>query len=161
MRLGLARASCLPSGRFHTACSVTVAGAAFGSLLFVSPDAAIPCAVGALAGVLITPDLDLHGNITYHFVKKYFGLIAYWIWAGVWWLYASVCKHRGFISHFPAISTAGRLLYLGLWILPFYLYYKWDLKLEPWMLWGVLGLVLSDTAHFLLDVLDSRLGGRL
>lgn len=151
----------MPSGKVHTACSLTIAGASFGALLFVAPEAAVPCAAGALAGVLIGPDWDVdNGYIGMYYVRKYFKLL-YWPYRIIIWPYAKVCSHRGLISHSPGLSTIIRLIYLGLWILPFYLYFGWEWKVEAWMLWGVFGLFLSDTAHFLLDQLDVLLGGGL
>lgn len=151
----------MPSGPRHTKASVVVALSSAAGLFLYSPPAAFWCATGALAGIVLTPDHDLRGNITYHYVKKYAGLPAYFLWSIIWWPYG-ILPHRGFWSHAPVFSTAGRLLYLWLWILPIWLYLKLPMPQFNWEAgWWLLGLSLADSVHSALDFLDSRLGGRL
>ena len=151
----------MPNGRRHTIASCVVGAASGAALILYSPEAAFWCTTGALAGILLTPDNDLRGNITYHYVKKYAGLPAYFLWKLVWWCYGFI-PHRSPLSHAPVLSTIIRLLYLWLWILPIWYYLQ-----LPWPTfsvnagWWLIGLGLADIAHGWLDFLDSRLGGRL
>ena len=61
--------------------------------------------------------------------------------------YAKLMPHRG-ISHTPIIGTLTRVAYIGplLIIAAFF-----GFPFQPWMLWVLLGLMLSDTLHFVHD----------
>lgn len=112
----------------------------------------LACAAGCIAGIPLTPDLDQEtiSSSEYSIIKWTMGLG--FLWAMLWYPYARLLKHRSPLSHWPLLGTAGRLFYLGLfvavamalgWTLP-----QWPLDLIGW---GIGGLVLSDTAHWLLD----------
>lgn len=151
----------MPSGKRHTIASAVVAVSSFGALFIYSPSAATYCAVGALAGILISPDADLCPNVTYHYVRKYAGLPAWALWTVIWKPY-SFLPHRGFISHAPIVSTVIRLLYLWLWIWPVWHYLELPYPVFTVNAgWWLLGLGLADFCHAILDALDARLGGRL
>lgn len=152
----------MPSGARHTQACMVVAASAGVALFLYSPEAAFWCASGALAGVMLTCDHDLPGNITYHYVRKYAGLPAEFLWKVVWLPYATLLPHRGFISHAPIISTVIRLLYLWLWIWPVWYYLKLPYPVFTVNAgWWLLGIGCADAVHSVLDALDSRLGGRL
>lgn len=75
------------------------------------------CMSGALAGVLITPDIDLEG-ITYEERRIYrllYPLGLLWQW--LWWPYGAVMQHRG-LSHAFLLGTLTRLLYLVWVVIP-------------------------------------------
>ena len=87
-------------------------------------------------------------------------------WDSIWAVYRKVCKHRGFISHFPVISTVLRIAYLAVFYFLIATPLKWlsgfvriDWALFLW--WAFVGLVLADTSHWGLDKLDEMMGGRL
>lgn len=62
-------------------------------------------------------------------------------------LYARLAHHRG-VSHMPVIGTITRLLYLA----PLWLVLAWaGFPFRPWMLWALVGLVISDTIHWVHD----------
>ena len=152
----------MPSGARHTLASGVVAASSGAALFLYSPEAAFWCTAGALGGVLLTPDHDLPGNITYHYVRRYAGLPAGFLWQAVWFIYSRLFKHRSFWSHGPIVSTAIRLLYLSLFIAPFWMWL--ELPAPTFTVsagWWLLGLVLSDSCHAVLDRLDELLGGRL
>lgn len=153
----------MPSGQRHTIASITVAASSGAALFIYSPPAAFWCSFGALVGVMLSCDLDVDkGNISYHYMRKYAGMPAELLWRIVWKPYSLLARHRGFLSHAPIVSTAGRLLYLWLWILPIWLYLKLPMPQFSWEAgWWLLGLCLVDSVHFLLDFADSKLGGRL
>lgn len=152
----------MPDGRRHTIASATIATVAFGSLFVYSPAGAFWCATGALAGILLTPDHDLPGNITYHYTRKYAGVLVEFLWKSVWFIYSHLFRHRSFWSHYPVISTAIRLTYIGLLISPVWYFLKLPIPELTWgMCWWVTGLVLADSAHFILDQCDKMLSGRL
>ena len=125
--------------------------------------AALACSLGALAGVILTPDLDVNnGSRSNHYVRKFAGIVVETLWRLYWKPYALLVKHRSIWSHGPILSTAIRLAYLG--FVPAGIWWWAGLPLPPvqaWMLWGLLGLVLVDSVHGLLDFVDSKLGGRL
>lgn len=128
--------------------------------------------IGPLIGVIITPDLDVDAGFSGDkYIRQRLGLIAEWLWKRIWHFYRRSLKHGGELSHFPLISTIGRLLYLfGMFIvLPHALYYwlfspVWDLRyVLEWYFNGILGywkviisLMGADTIHFFLDILTTN-----
>jgi uncharacterized metal-binding protein len=125
------------------------------------------CAVGALAGIFVTPDLDLSnaGIVQGKFLRKRIGWFGERLWKLLWSGYAGSFKHGQFASHFPVFSTVVRLLYLYFWLI-FVSHSLIYLLVSPqWNLMYVLswylilffrpmflvGLITSDTLHFLLD----------
>jgi uncharacterized metal-binding protein len=147
-------------GRTHAiACMVTATGA--GGLIYFNKLANLitSCniSIGALLGILISPDLDLMetGNYSMVILGKASHFLAK-IWRLFWWPYAKLSHHRGF-SHWPIIGTILRVAYMILWswiimliISPLGL--RWTLNYSVLMP-IVLGLVLSDFVHTLLDVI--------
>ena len=154
----------MPSGKIHTAASLVVATVCFPVALGLGLDLpdAIGCSSGALTGILVNCDRDVDsGNISNYFIRKYAGEIVEFVWRIVWYPYAKICKHRGFLSHSPILSTLIRLLYLSIWFGPIVYWLGWW-KWYPWMAWWVVGLMLSDAVHGALDWADKVLfKGRL
>lgn len=153
----------MPSGARHTKASLVVAAASATGLFLYSPQASFWCSLGALAGVMLTPDADVDsGNITYHYMRKYAGLPAELLWRIIWKPYSLALPHRGFLSHGPIISTALRLIYLGLWLWPIWNYFDLPIpRLSVNICWWLFGLCLTDSVHAMLDAVDHHLGGRL
>jgi uncharacterized metal-binding protein len=112
-------------------------------------------ALGALCGVYLTPDLDVDGWIrSKRKVVNSFGLFGY-LWFGYWYPYSRAIRHRHWISHMPVVGTAIRVLYVG--IIPAIVATAVGVQLSDdliigLMLWFI-GLVISDTAHWLRDFL--------
>lgn len=123
----------------------------------------IEYAVGALVGIMLTPDLDVDaGNISNQIIREKIGgrpngkqkghpwfivrrrvaWIAEKIWDGLWYFYRKSLKHGSELSHFPVISTLFRLGYLYLFtiIIPYTIFElalpgAWDMGAElHW--WG-------------------------
>jgi uncharacterized metal-binding protein len=129
-------------------------------------------AVGALVGIIISPDLDVDkGNISNAIIRNRFG---HWIekgWNVLWYPYKKSLKHGSPLSHWPVISTVFRLAYLFFFLLvvPYLLLSvvtpgAWDVRSELlwWLRLGaqhyglILGLIGSDLIHWTLDVLTKE-----
>jgi len=159
----------MPGGRIHVASSIVVAtsGAATMLLLDRGIDGIVGVATGATIGILINCDADVDGgSIADFIIRHYTGRIVEVAWDLTWLLYRKVCRHRGFMSHFPIISTIIRIIYLYIFYFLIITPIRWvsgfvhiDWPLFLW--WAFVGLVLADTAHYGLDKLDEMLGGRL
>lgn len=149
----------MPSGRVHTVSTVALSLAS-GVTAFAygyGEIQAVALAGGALAGVLLSPDLDVNGgSISMHHARHLgwgFGLL----WAVIWTPYGYAIPHRSPLSHMPIIGTILRLGYLALigWGLLYvtHLLGRFTLPSVPaWWPWAFAGLALSDFLHFLLDV---------
>ncbi len=129
---------------------------------------------GTLAGVFLTPDLDQPWVISAseQAIIRYTLGLGY-LWLAVWHIYATLIPHRSPLSHWPILGTAGRLLWLFLVYL--FVNFMWgvpsDGLLARTLTWGrsqppfywyvaLLGLVMSDTLHFLMDLWPVRPLGR-
>lgn len=120
---------------------------------------------GALLGVLLTPDLDLEtGSISQRVVRHQAGRTLGAAWRLLWFPYGLAIGHRSALSHLPGLGTALRLAYLVLvpWAAWWLLARAFGLAGPPgpelayaWLLgpgwWGVLGLAVSDLAHYIMD----------
>ena len=158
----------MSAGHVHTRASLILAGGFIvGGVITGSPTALLH-ALGSLIGVMISPDQDVdNGNISNKYLRTKIGRWADLIWRGIWYMYRRSLKHGGELSHFPLISTIGRMIYLFclLIVLPHVLIYflfspNWDL----WYVLGwymritlegynvFLGLVGADLIHYVLDI---------
>jgi uncharacterized metal-binding protein len=120
---------------------------------------------GALAGLFLTPDLDVDvGSDSEQEVRDIspFGENLWWIY---WYPYRKLIPHRSPLSHWPVIGTIGRLLYLNI------LYgialtaarflnetaFHWLVSAGVWLLNSsyfyifAVGLAGADTLHFFMD----------
>ena len=121
--------------------------------------------IGAMLGLLLTPDLDVNaGSISEEEVREIspFGENLWWIY---WFPYRKILPHRSPFSHWPIIGTMGRLLYIGIpyWIslaVTYFLYPSWFNWLAQNGIWlitlpyfrvVVLGLAGADLLHFFMD----------
>lgn len=119
-------------------------------------------AAGSLVGVVLTPDLDVDaGNISYTMARR---VRLETIWSALWHFYRSSIKHGSELSHFPVISTLGRLAYIFLFcvIIPNMIlsWFGWNFDYEThwwanfvvsrWRM--ILALMGSDFIHYILDV---------
>ena len=159
----------MPSGKVHSITNIVVALSGASAMLFLQrgSEATLGIAAGAVIGILVGCDNDVDGgNIADYIIRRYTGNIVEMAWDTTWLLYRKVCKHRGFMSHFPVISTCLRIAYLAVFYFLIVTPLQWvsslvqiDWPLFLW--WAFVGLVLADTAHWGLDKLDEKLGGRL
>ena len=159
----------MPSGRIHTLSSLVVATVSYPTLLLsgLSGSSATGCSVGALVGILINCDADVDGgSIADFYIRVYTGKAVEMMWDRLWTPYRKVCRHRGFLSHAPIISTVLRIAYLSVFYFLISTPLRWIASLvkidwPAFLFWAFVGLVLADSAHWGLDKLDEMLGGRL
>lgn len=176
----------MANGRAHAATTIALA---IGVLpLVLSAVKTVPGILliipGIIAGVLITPDLDIDNRIVSHrYMRNIFGQIIGIYWYYLWHSYSLSFKHRSGLSHLPVISTLIRLTFLLFppIIVLFRNQQTGFVKLLPYLilstlmvlpLWGliyllivivqiniililflVLGLMLADLLHFVVDLL--------
>jgi len=146
------------NGRAHAAASLAASlptGLIVG--LALGPDVGLCAAGGCLLGIFVNPDLDqLTIERAEWRIIKWLPVIG-WAWLMLWDIYARVCKHRGVLSHFPIIGTVGRVLYLELWDLAFWLARDQPapVMVTPQQmrcaLGAFIGLAVSDCLHWLMD----------
>ncbi len=114
----------------------------------------------SFATYFMNPDLDLN-SIGYQS----------WGWLRlIWWPYQKILGHRSWISHFPVISTLLRIVYLLwfpvvlIWLLGSSVqaavrdqFFDWGPTFGPYLLTFVIGMILSDALHAILDVSSTEL----
>jgi uncharacterized metal-binding protein len=161
----------MPNGKIHT--SATLLLAAGTGILSVSlmqaPAVTTALVGGCLAGLVLTPDLDVdRGSISHRIVNRSAGQLVGFVWRLFWFPYSRMMPHRSWWSHMPVFSTIIRVVYLFLlpalawWLastvvdLPALRLPAWD-----WLPTAFVGLVLSDTLHALMDIGDSYLKRRV
>lgn len=153
----------MPKGSVHA--KATLALAAAGG--YITYQAGHPwtqvlaLAGGVLAGLLLTPDLDVDdGCISNAVVRRSFGKRLERLWRLFWRPYALLIPHRSRLSHLPLLGTALRLAYLA--TLPALALFFASASpaaggivssptFPAWTAWSVGGLTLADTLHFLMD----------
>lgn len=155
----------MSSGIVHARASVMLA-AGFVTYGLVTRDwAAVQYATGALIGTLVSPDNDVDaGNLSYAYMAKV-GKLPERLWSGIWFMYRRSLKHGGELSHFPVISTLGRIayLYFFLLVIPYlaltiFIPYNLNTEFAWWVAkiavyWKVVvGLMAADTIHYILDL---------
>ncbi len=170
----------MASGKTHAA--ATMMAAALSPFLLSSGQVELDAvrAGGCLAGLVLTPDLDIERKTHAHSIVarlgqelgKLFGrrgrlvgsalgeALAF-IWWGFWWPYGRLMPHRSAWSHGPVIGTLGRLVYL--FCLPTLMWWLVSLAVPvspPQLVLPAYsaplrqafwGLVVSDALHGLLD----------
>lgn len=150
----------MPSGEVHTLTTIlAAAGSWFVTQPLLGPDASLAVSAGCLAGVLLTPDLDVNnGSISNHHARRTFGAVVGAAWEVIWKPYSWIIPHRSPLSHMPVLGTALRLMYLSLAV---YLLLRLVGIAAPdvvpttvpgWLLFVFAGLCLSDTVHWILDL---------
>lgn len=160
----------MSAGCVHQKASVILAlGFGLGSLAFHVNGAEY--AIGALVGIMLTPDLDVDNGYIGNAHLRRIGLWADKGWDVLWYFYRRSLKHGRELSHFPVISTMFRLAYLFLLFLvvPYCVFAvalpgAWNVwsELAWWLALGakhyklILGLMGSDLIHWGLDVLTTE-----
>lgn len=162
----------MSSGTVHTKASLLLTGGFLFTAVWALDPSLIQYAVGSLIGVLITPDLDVdRGFSGDRYIRQRVGKPVAWVWDRVWHFYRRSLKHGGELSHFPIISTLGRIVYLYflLIVVPHVVTYlifspQWDIRYvlgwyweKLWVGWRVIfGLMGADTIHYFLDILTTN-----
>lgn len=149
----------MPSGRVHSfSTGVLSCLLGYGAYTVGAPvQHAAAAGLGALAGILLSPDLDVNsGSISDHHARELGGCWFGLLWALLWKPYRYLMPHRSGLSHFPLVGTAGRLLYLGgaVYLLLWLCHVTVNLSLPAlpgWAPYAAGGLALSDLLHYILD----------
>jgi len=153
----------MPDGNIHSMATILVAGAAgFGSfhLGILDQPHAMALAGGALAGLLLTPDLDVDtGSNSDDWARRVGGRLPGLLWWLAWRPYAALVPHRSPLSHFPMVGTVLRLGYLSLvvYVIAWFLHLALPVQIPaitaiPW--WfpaAFVGLAMADLGHWILD----------
>ena len=115
-----------------------------------------------MTGLVIDPDLDIE-NITrseWQVIKRFwiFGML----WVAFWYPYARAIPHRSPLSHWPLLGTVGRVLYLMLWVKLIGAILGGSVGIvaivsQPLFMIWFYGLAVADTAHFIMDVVSSKM----
>ena len=112
--------------------------------------------LGVLCGLIIDPDLDLTtptgSNIRVMTANPFLGRL----WNLFWYPYGRLIPHRHFLSHGPIIGTIGRVMYLlavpaALALISGYGAQFTAVFTGIFFVYWVVGLIISDVGHFLLD----------
>ena len=114
--------------------------------------------LGYLFGVICDPDWDEMGatGSEGRMVKV---PILGWLMYGISSIYGAMFRrhHRSFLTHFPGVSTAIRILFVFFWIPPLYFFgivkwTGWSIDLYTWF-W--IGLSFGDFLHWAADMIVS------
>lgn len=160
----------MSSGVVHTkACIALAVGFTAGAIASQNPSD-FQYVLGALTGVLISPDCDVDSKfIAYKYIRQRLGRAAESGWNYVWYFYRKSVKHGSELSHFPIVGTIFRVGYLFLFaiVIPYLvlsLLFPFDL-LREWQWWAwqtlthwkiVVGLMGADLIHWALDILTTE-----
>ena len=148
----------MSAGYVHKKASIILAGAFAGAAFFTLDISALYYSVGALIGIIITPDLDVDNGfigdktirqlIAGKFNKKRLftsttrkaiAEVVLWLWIKLWYWYRRSLKHGSPLSHLPIISTIGRIAYVYFMLIALpHIILKYSLSLD-WNIDGVLG----------------------
>lgn len=153
----------MPSGRVHALATTLAAATVSPALVILAAqpvDSALAFAAGCMAGLLLTPDLDVdHRTKSYKVVRRSFGRVLAEVWYWFWQPYARLLPHRSPWSHTPILGTILRLAYLlfvpmilwGALRMFFNLPQFPALAWHPLWGWAIAGLMLVDTVHIVMD----------
>ena len=155
----------MSAGTVHTKSSLILAG---GFLIggLVARESTLGYIVGSLIGIFINPDNDVDaGTVTHKYLRKRLGWWAEMLWNIIWRPYRKSLKHGGDLSHFPVISTLGRIAYLFFFLVvipEIILYFIFPMNFLYEIKWWinvllinyrvVIGLMAADLIHYVLDV---------
>ena len=156
----------MSSGVTHLYGNLIFGTAITGTVLWLQPDLAASVFIGAVAGMIITPDLDInHETITEQIMNQvpFLG----WLFGQAWYGYALIANHRG-LSHNLFLGTLGRvawtlLISLVTLIFLFGLLQLIGISFDPIAVMRGLTLVLlnpvtllawfaQDVLHYILDI---------
>lgn len=122
----------MSDGFTHSAATVGLAagiGLGYLSAYQVYPQE-LPIVIGGcLAGLILTPDMDVDGGwVGHYWVRKALGKIGEMYFDAIVTPYQVSFRHRSFWSHFPIVSTVVRVFYL---LFPFVVLILRDQRDEP------------------------------
>jgi uncharacterized metal-binding protein len=99
---------------------------------------------GAITGIFLSPDLDVADKFRFGWWKVY------------WYPYSKVIPHRHWLSHMPVVGTIIRLFYMLPLLAPVFLF----IPVNKMNWWWLIGLMISDICHWLLDITTTRIKRR-
>ncbi len=158
----------MASGEMHVKATVVLAAPAAALALGIGAGLgdALMCSAGVLAGIVLSPDLDLDQRTrSEYIVSRYMGRIVGFLWILFWLPYAKLISHRSPLSHWPVLGTMLRIVYILALVSPMWLCGSWLILGSPTGLpmpgaalmgalyWALFGLILADTLHYLMDFL--------
>ena len=153
----------MPSGKAHARDSIMLSVIVAPVALYATHDplASVAISVGCLAGIPLSPDLDLHVRT----VAESLPIVGR-VWQVIWFPYERAIPHRSWLSHFPIVGTIGRLAYLAtvVWLVCHvivspslsWLYIAESMYASPVALYAIGGLLISDSYHSLRDTLSTK-----
>lgn len=139
---------------------IAASATALATALGGQPQTAAGICVGALGGLLITPDID-HWQRTHEEIRIYraAGPLAGRLWQAYWSPYAILIPHRHWLSHLPGVGTIIRIAYLCLPLALLLLYLGQPLPALPRFYAAALAAwTVQDTFHLALDNFRLRQG---
>ena len=141
----------MASGKTHDACSrlIAVAGALGAGIATESIAVGTGALVGGLAGLILSPDLDLVN-------RQGGGCIALGFWRSVglhrYWLVYGLLPHHSMWSHWPVLGTLLRLIYCAPLVTPLLIGLSpFHESQQVFFMAAVLNLAIADIGHWLLD----------
>ena len=154
----------MPSGKIHAVSTCITAGVLAPAVYLAGQPVttALAFAAGCMVGLIITPDLEVRQRSTHSetIMWRSGGCLAGALWKMLWVPYACLIpRHRHPLSHWPLLGTALRLAYLlavpavAWWVLGHIIALPAlpRLALTPLIGWGIAGLTLVDTLHYVMD----------
>lgn len=140
----------MASGKTHTRTNLVAIGALAIATPFIDIDVPLVFLIGALIGTFwLSPDLDLKSSAYYHWGPL----------RGLWLPYLKFIPHRSPLSHFPVLSDAIRIAYLGLPIALLLTFTSYEDAAKTWVdengLAFFFGLVFATTLHTGLDYMST------
>jgi len=149
----------MPDGEFHhniwKAGAIVAVPASIATVALIDWRMGLAMLGGYALGRWIDPDLDQvsitssEGRMINEF--KILGHVL----AGYWTIYGAMFRrnHRSFITHFPVVSTFGRLVFQFWWVWFLYRRFNWTFDTGHAMAWcGLLmGLSIADGLHYVAD----------
>jgi uncharacterized metal-binding protein len=152
----------MPSGKVHAAITLSIASGVIAPYVIVNLNGDPYLYVaGTLAGVLITPDLDVDAGMYSDTIIRKISPLAQTAWRTLWTPYSSFMPHRGIFSHFPILSTFIRIGYmfavinmfvLLLWVMGSIFNLNNTVSFAWVWDWSFFfGLCHADTTHFIAD----------
>lgn len=145
------------NGKAHAAASTFLAVPTGIGVAYATASLALGtcAAVGALSGVILSPDLDQEQRTESEAAVYRMGAIIGFVFQVYWYAYALAIKHRSPWSHWPVLGSLLRALYAAIPVIvaAFYVYGLWGLlwdARQELLAWFI-GLCVSDTAHWLMD----------
>lgn len=141
----------MASGEQHDSCSrfIAVVGAVGAGIATESLTAGSGALVGGLAGLILSPDLDLVN-------RKGGGCVALGFWRSVglnrYWQIYGLLPHHSMWSHWPLLGTVLRLIYSAPLISPILIgLAPFHENQQLFFIAAVLNLAIADIGHWILD----------